>query len=265
MKLSRLAVIPALALSAGLCSAQDAQDLAKALANPVSSLVSVPFQANFDRNLGPDDRGDKFTLNIQPVIPFALNDNWNLISRTILPVVDQDNVFGRSGSQTGLGDTVQSLFFSPVEPTSGGWILGAGPVFLIPTATDDLLGADQWGVGPTGVALTQRGPWTVGSLGNHIWSVAGDSDRPDISQTFLQPFVSYNTPTAVSYTINTEATYNWKTKDWTVPIGAFIGKILVVGGQSLQVQAGPRYYAQAPDSGPEGWGARFGVVLMFPK
>lgn len=154
---------------------EDAQALARKLSNPVASLISVPAQFNYDRNIGPAEDGDKLFVNVQPVIPMSINADWNVISRTILPLVTQDDIFPGAGSQSGLGDTVQSLFFSPVEPTSGGWIWGAGPVFLLPTATDDLLGADQWGIGPTGVVLRQQGHWTYGLLANHIWGVAGSN------------------------------------------------------------------------------------------
>ncbi|MBZ2168158.1 transporter [Marinobacter sp. F4216] len=252
-------------LSSPSWAQDDASSLAKQLSNPIASLVSVPFQANFDRNIGPGDRGDRFTLNVQPVIPFSLNEDWNLISRTILPVVDQSDIFPGAGSQSGIGDTVQSLFFSPVQPTSNGWIWGAGPVFLLPTASDDLLGTDQWGLGPTAVALKQSGAWTNGGLVNHIWSVAGDNDRPDINQSFIQPFFSYNTPTATTLTFTADSTYNWDTKDWTVPVGVFVSQVFKAGNQIMQIGAGPRYYVESPDNGPEGWGARVNLVFLFPK
>lgn len=242
----------------------DQAELAKQLANPIASLVSVPFQANFDRNIGPVNDGERFTLNVQPVIPFDLNDDWNLISRTILPLVDQWDIFPGAGSQSGLGDTVQSFFFSPKEPVDG-WIVGAGPVLLLPTGTDDLLTADKWGAGPTAVALKQSGSWTSGGLVNHIWSFAGDDDREDVSQSFVQPFFTYTTPEAVSVTLTADSIYNWKANDWTIPVGVFVAKVFSVGRQTLQVQAGPRYYAESPDSGPDGWGARFNLVLLFPK
>lgn len=251
-------------LSAALPLQADQADLAKQLANPVASLVSVPFQGNFDRNIGPDDDGERFTLNVQPVIPFSLNDDWNLISRTILPIIDQSDVVPGAGSQSGLGDVVQSFFFSPKEPVDG-WIIGAGPVLLLPTGTDDLLTADKWGAGPTAVALKQAGPWTSGGLVNHIWSYDGDDDRADVSQSFVQPFFTYTTPDAVSLTLTADSTYNWKTNDWTIPVGLFAAKVFSVGSQIMQVQGGPRYYAESPDSGPEGWGARATFVLLFPK
>ena len=150
------------------------QDLAKQLANPVSSLISVPLQNNFDFGIGPDEDGFRYTLNVQPVIPISLTPEWNLISRTILPIIYQDEIFPGSGDQFGLGDTLQSLFLSPAKPGPGGLIWGVGPVLLLPTGTDDLLGGEKWGAGPTAVALVQHGPWTVGFLGNHVWSFAGD-------------------------------------------------------------------------------------------
>jgi hypothetical protein len=248
-----------------VAGAQDSAELAKKLSNPVASLISVPFQSNYDREIGPADDGWRYTLNVQPVIPISIGQDWNLISRTILPVIYQDEVFPGAGDQFGLGDTVQSLFLSPKEPRPGGLIWGVGPVLLLPTATDDLLGGEKWGAGPTAVGLVQTGPWTVGMLANHIWSFAGSSSRADISTTFLQPFVAYNTSNAWTFTLQTETTYDWEHEQWTVPIGLFVAKVVKIGSQLVQFQAGPRYYAESPDSGPKGWGFRFNVVLLFPK
>ncbi|MCW1411886.1 transporter [Rhizobium sp. 1AS11] len=223
-------------------------DLAKKLSNPIASLISVPFQQNYDHGYGPLD-GDKATLNIQPVIPFSLNADWNLISRTILPVTYQNYIAGPSGSQFGLGDVLQSFFLSPAEPTDGGVIWGAGPVFLIPTATDDLLGGEKWCAGPAIVALKQDGPWTYSVLANHIWSFAGNEDRNDISNTYMQPFLSYTTPTAWTFALNTESTYDWKTHDWSVPINVTVSKLVKVNEQPISLTAGLRYWASACGSG----------------
>lgn len=262
----KIALLSASAVSLATgASAQDADnDLAKKLSNPVASLISVPFQFNYDSGYGPND-GNRETINIQPVIPITLNDDWNLISRTIVPVIWQNDVAGPSGSQFGIGDITQSFFLSPKEPTAGGIVWGVGPVFLLPTATDDLLGTGKLGLGPTAVVLKQDGPWTVGALANHIWSVAGDGSRPDISSTFLQPFVSYTTSNAWTFTLNTESTYDWEANDWAVPVNFQVSKLVKFGEQPVSLSAGARYWATAPENGPDGWGFRVGLTLLFPK
>lgn len=176
-------------------SGADAHELAKKLSNPVASLISFPLQSNFDFGMGTGS-GWRYTLNIQPVVPFSLNSKWNLISRTILPVIHQHNV-ANTGTQSGLGDITQSFFFATSKENGLTW--AAGPVLLIPTATDDLLGTEKFGVGPTVLALKQQGGWTYGALTNHIWSVAGDDNRASVSSTFVQPFLAYNTRDAWTY------------------------------------------------------------------
>jgi len=243
----------------------NAEALAKKLANPIAALISLPLQLNYDENIGPKDEGERWLLNIQPVVPFSLSEDWNLISRTILPVINQKNIGGNTGSQSGIGDIAQSIFFSPKEPTERGWIWGLGPVALLPTGSDDLLTADKWGLGPTAVTLKQDGPWTYGALVNHIWSVAGDDDRMDINTTFLQPFLTYTTPGAVSITAQTESTYDWKSEQWNVPCNLVVAKVTKIGSQLVSVAAGVRYYADSTDSGPEGFGGRLILTLLFPK
>jgi len=180
----------------------DATALAKKLSNPIADLISVPIQFNFDRGLGAENDGERYLTNVQPVIPFSVTEDWSLISRTIAPLVGLDGV-APVGSEFGLGDVTQSLFFSPKAPGPGGLIWGVGPVALFPTATDDALGAGKWAAGPTAVALLQRDGWTVGALVNHLWSFAGEDDRADVNASFLQPFVAHTWPTATTLTLNT--------------------------------------------------------------
>jgi hypothetical protein len=239
-------------------------ELAKQLSNPVAALISVPFQLNYDQDIGAGDQGERWTLNVQPVVPIDLNEDWNVISRTILPLISQDDVVPGQ-SQSGTGDIVQSLFFSPKKPSDSGWIWGIGPVFLLPTGSDDRLTADKWGIGPTAVALKQENGWTYGALTNHIWSVAGDDNRNDISSTFLQPFLSYTTKDAWTYTINSETTYDWKSSQSTVPVNLLVSKVTRFGGQLVSIGGGIRYWADGPNGAPEGLGLRFIVTLLYPK
>lgn len=287
--------------------ANDSEQLANKLANPVADLISFPLQSNFNFGGGRDlpqrggalrrlrhlpgrfgrggsrfldsragrvasrllsfgrskdrDEAFKYLLNVQPVIPFSLNKDWNLISRTILPIIAQDDVIGTT-SQGGMGDITQSLFFSPKSPEPFIW--GAGPVILIPTATDDSLGSERWGMGPTGVILKQDGPWTFGTLANHIWSFAKGDGRKEVNSTFLQPFINYTFKTATNLTVNTESTYDWIDDQWNIPLYAGVGQIVKIGKLPVQFQLGGQYWVEGPDTAPD-WSVRFQMTFLFPK
>ena len=241
--------------------------LALQLANPVADLISVPIQANLDQGFGPTN-AYRWTINFQPVVPFHLSSRWLLVSRTILPVVVREGILPSEGNTVGLGDTVQSFFLTSRRARRVIW--GAGPVFLLPTATDDRLGARKWGAGPTAVILKQSGPWTYGTLANHIWSFADAGARDDgrgsrdVNATFLQPFVTYTFPSALTVGLSTEALYDWERAAWGVPINLTATQVTAVCRQLVSLGLGVRYWAESPDGGPE-WGIRLTLTLLFPK
>jgi hypothetical protein len=241
-------------------STSDAE-IAKQLQNPLANLISVPFQSNFDFGGGPNDDGFRYLLNIQPVIPFGLNDDWNLITRTIIPVVKQQDMVG-AASQAGLGDIAQTLYFSPARP--GSLIWGVGPVLLYPTATDNLLGAEKWGAGPSVVLLKQENGWTKWILANHIWSFAGDDSRDDVNMTYANPGIAYQTKSLTTYVMQAEPVYDWKHEQWTVPVMAGVTQLIKFGRLPVQIGLQLRYYAEKPDGGPD-WGLRIPITFVFPK
>jgi hypothetical protein len=239
-------------------------ELAKKLANPVASLISVPLQLNWDTGLAENGLGSKWLLNIQPVIPISLSDHWNLISRTIVPLAALSDVVPGKEHQSGLADITQSFFFSPKEPV-GGWIIGAGPALLVPSATDPSLGNGKWGLGPTLVVLRQTSNGlTTGILWNHIWSFAGSGNRPDLNATFLQPFVAKGMGNGITVNANLESSYDWEGRHWVVPFNLSATKVTMIGHQRVSLGGGVRYYFTTPAGGPN-WGVRLVVTLLYPK
>ncbi len=243
---------------------ESVDELRKAAQNPVASMISVPFQNNTDFNIGPDNK-TKNTLNIQPVIPFELNDEWNLITRTIMPLVSQPDLFPGQERTFGLGDTAFTAFLSPKEP--GKIIWGAGPMVLLPTATDDMLGADKWALGISGVALTMVDNWVIGGLVSNIWSVAGSGDN-DINLFTFQYFVNYNLPDGWYLTSAPIITANWEADSdnkWTVPFGGGFGRIFKIGNQPVNAQLSGYYNVETPDNFGAEWQMRAQIQFMFPK
>ena len=261
----KLAGIAAVTLAATPVLAElSAEELAKLAQNPVGNLISVPFQNNTNLNFGPE-KGTQNVLNIQPVIPISVNDDWNVITRTILPVVSMPSLGPGDSRTNGIGDVQFTAFLSPAQP--GHWIWGIGGVVQLPTNSDSELGNDNWGLGPSVVLLRlEKGnPWVYGALVNNIWSV-GNRDS-SYNNGLIQPFLNYNFPDGFYLTSAPIVTANWKADSgdkWTVPLGGGVGKIFHLGKLPVNTQLSAYYNVVAPDDGAN-WQIRAQVQFMFPK
>jgi len=262
------------------------EDLAKATQNPVASLISVPLQNNSNFGIGPYDRIQN-VLNIQPVVPLTLSENWNLIIRWIAPIIWQPapgtanlEVFGIEANTPayfaaqdlqknvgvfGFGDMTPTFFFAPSKPHKVIW--GAGPVFVLPTASSQVLGQGKFSAGPSFVVLAQPGHWSVGALVNNAWSVAGSGDRPAVNQMTLQYFLTYNLKKGWNISASPIITANWKASSgnvWTVPFGGGVGRVMRLGAQPVNLSVAFFGNAVHPSNGSP-WGMRLQLAFLFPK
>jgi hypothetical protein len=244
-------------------AAPESADLAKKLSNPISDLVSVPFQFNWEQNVGPSEL-TRFILNVQPVMPFEVNSDWNMIARIIMPLVSQPPLFAGDAATFGISDVTASFFFSPRKVT--GLTIGVGPVVVVPSTSEPTLGSGKWSMGPTAVALKQEGPWTYGALWNQAWSFSGDPNRSDVNQMFLQPFLAYQATHTITLTVQSEMTANWEADDqqWTVPLNFLASKLASFGPFPASYAFGVGAFVTHPDVGPS-WKIRGAITILLPR
>ena len=243
---------------------ENAEALAKKLSNPVAALISVPLQLNYDQDIGPADDGERFALNIQPVIPFKLNEEWNLITRWILPVIYQPPLFEGDRADFGLGNFNPSFFLT--TNLSSNVMFGAGPTFFLPTATDRSLGSNVWGAGPTAAIVWTPGKWVVGALVNNIWSFEGDARDPRVNQFLLQYFINYNLAHGWYLSSSPIVTADWTLElghQWTLPFGGGVGRVFKIGAQPVNMSLSAYDNVLTIEDGPD-WQLRFQVQLLFP-
>lgn len=244
--------------------AQETSEIAKQAQNPIARVISLPFENDFSPETGINNE-DSYVLQMKPVVPFRLSQDWSLITRAIIPIIQLPGLAPGVNGETGLGDVNLSLFLSPARV--GRVIWGAGPIVSFPTATDKILGTKKVSVGPTVVVLRIQGHWLYGTLVNNLFSVAGPSERPDVNQMLVQPFVNYNLRHDWYLVSSPYVTANWKASsgnEWTVPVGGGAGRIVRLGKQPVNVYAQFFRNVERPD-GVTSWSARAQVQFLFPK
>ena len=244
--------------------AEESSELAKQAQNPIANLISIPFENDFNLETGVH-KEDSYVLQVKPVVPFHVSDDWTVITRTIVPMIQLPAPAPGVDGATGLGDIQESLFLSPAKV--GPVIWGAGPVISFPTATEHLLGTGKLSVGPTAVVLTSQGHWLFGALAQNLFSVAGPSGRSDVDQMLIQPFVNYNLPHGWYLTSSPIITANWETNSrerWTVPVGGGLGKIVHIGKLPVNMYLQCFRNVEHPD-GTTPWSLRFQIQFLFPK
>lgn len=239
----------------------ETNELAKKLTNPVASLISVPFQYNYDANIGVDKKGTSNSLVVQPVIPLKLNSEWNYILRPVMTFQSLSNVNGFSG--TGAAPVVIESFFSP--KSSGDFIWGVGPTISTPALSGSNYGTSQTGVGVSAVALIMKSPWTAGVLTYNTWNAGGSATNGTANNLFYQPFISYVTPSAWTYSVNTQSTFNWDTRRAENPMNFTVSKLVKFGELPVSFSVGARYYLSSVPGGPSGWGGRASMTFVFPE
>ncbi len=243
--------------------ATDNEALANKLSNPIAAMVSIPIQINYDYNIGKNN-GKRILTNFQPVVPFHITKDYNLITRIVIPIIRQIDVTGIGENQTMLGNSLLSLFVSPVNPIDG-WIIGAGLAVNLPTSTNSDVIKRVSSVGPTAVVLRQANGFTVGALANHLVSFAGYNHSSKVNGTYFQPFISYTTSGATTYSLESETTYDWENSKVDIPINMTVGQMLKVAGKTINITGGVRYWAKSEITQTNSLGFRIALTLLLPQ
>ena len=241
------------------------EEVLRQLANPLSAMASVATFLDFDYHIGPGEDGHRTSMLVQPTIPLRLGETWNLVSRTILPIVYQEEISPGSGTQTGIGDLSEVVYVAKVEPGPRGWVWGGGPIVQVPIGSEDLLTNGKFSLGPSMAFVKQEGDLTYGMIASQLWSIGGSDQRPDVNVGLLDPFVTYRSEGLWNLTLHVPATYNFHAQQWTVPVSLTVEKLVSFQSMPVTITFGVRYWAEGPDSAPHDLAFRFGLTLVLPK
>ncbi|MDK4700916.1 transporter [Rhizobium sp. CNPSo 4062] len=259
--MNRTIFLLALVSATPVLAEDDVDELARKVSNPASFMVSVPVHSDFDIGRWGDGKTYSATLDIEPVIPFALTDDWNMISHTDIPIAYSDPV-GSAGGRLGIGDISQNLSFTPAH--HGPLVWAFGPEFSLPTATNDRFGTGKLSIGPSGLLLLQTKSMSIGLSADHLWSVAGAGGRTRVNTTEIQPFLAWHIGQGRTISTNIDFSYDWVAHDYTLPISLSFSKIMKFGEQTVSVSFGAKYWLEGPKDGPQ-WGLKAGLVFLFPQ
>jgi hypothetical protein len=241
------------------------EQVLRQLANPLSAMASIATILDFDYHIGPGEDGHRTTMFVQPTIPIHLGESWNVVSRTNLPIVYQEEISPGSGTQTGIGDLTEVAYLAKVQPGPRGWVWGGGPIVQIPIGSEDLLTNHKFSLGPSMAFVKQEGDFTYGVIASQLWSIGGSDQRPDVNVGLLDPFVTYRSEGLWNLTLHVPATYNFHAQQWTVPVSLTVEKLVSFQAMPVTITFGVRYWAEGPDSGPHDLAFRFGLTLVLPK
>lgn len=236
-------------------------DLALKLENPLARILVLPIAMRYEDGVGVGSDGSRYSLRLNPRLPFVLNDDWHLISQSELLWMSQSDVSG-PGSDDGLGDLTQAFLFSPDRSIAWNTYWGLGPSFVVPIASNDALGSRKFSLGPALSFFRQSDSWTAGLLIAHVWSVAGDSDAADVSFTRIQPLVAYTTSTSTTLSLGLDGRYNWTQEKWQLPLLLSLSQLTLIAKHPLKFALGAELDLANDSSGAD-WGLQFKVSIPF--
>ena len=272
-----LAILLACLQTAGAAPPQEPGDLSpealkqnedlllQKLANPLAALASLKLDLDFDYHIGPLEEGHRTSLLIQPTLPLHLGDQWNLVSRSVLPLIYQEDIFPGASNQTGIGDLTEVVYIAAVQPGRRSWIWGAGPIVRIPTGSEDLTTAKKWCVGPSVAAVRQLEDFTYGLIAAQLWSVGGSGQRPDVKVGSFEAFVTYRAEGLWNLSLHVPCTYDFITHEWIIPVALRVEKLVSFQKNPVTISFGLHYWADSPDSGPHDLAFEFGLTVVFPN